>query len=112
MHSEDHFCLKCGCAKDSKVKVISVFGHSGEGKSHTLNNVFFSGRPVFPTSQSPEPCTLGVWSAYDPILKVICLDTEGLLGASIRNENKRIRLLIKVGIFSSDNPVSSPILPC
>lgn len=40
-------------------------------------------------------CTLGVWAAYDPELRVICLDTEGLLGTTTQ-ENQRTRLLLKV----------------
>lgn len=78
-----------------KIKVVSVFGNTGDGKSYTLNYTFFNKNEVFRTSASQNSCTLGAWAAYDPILKVICLDTEGLLG-STQNENQRTRLLLKV----------------
>lgn len=64
-----------------QVKVVSIFGNTGEGKSYTLNKVFFNGEEVFKTSSSQISCTLGVWAKYDPNLNVICLDTEGLLGS-------------------------------
>lgn len=78
-----------------KVKVVSIFGNTGEGKSFTLNQTFFNGENVFRTSADQVSCTLGVWAAYDPNLKVICLDTEGLLGVTKR-EDQRTRLLLKV----------------
>ncbi|XP_068993366.1 zinc finger FYVE domain-containing protein 1 isoform X2 [Neodiprion pinetum] len=86
--------LKCG-GKNVKLKVVSIFGNTGDGKSHTLNQVFFGGQEVFRTSNEQSSCTLGVWAAFDPTLKVICLDTEGLLGITA-HENQRMRLLLKV----------------
>lgn len=79
----------------TKVKVVSIFGNTGDGKSHTLNHTFFNGHEIFKTSSEQNSCTLGVWAAFDTNLKVICLDTEGLLGATT-NENQRTRLLLKV----------------
>lgn len=79
----------------TKVKVVSIFGNTGEGKSHTLNHTFFNGNEIFETSPEQNSCTLGVWAAYDNKLKIICLDTEGLLG-STTHENQRTRLLLKV----------------
>lgn len=84
-----------GCGDVSGVKVLSVFGNTGDGKSHTLNSVLFGGRDVFHTSRSPSSCTVGVWAAYDPGLGLIALDTEGLLGAAT-GQNQRTRLLLKV----------------
>lgn len=78
-----------------KVKVISIFGKTGDGKSYTLNKTFFNGNDVFRTSAEQDSCTLGVWAAFDPILNVICLDTEGLLGITQKND-QRNRLLLKV----------------
>lgn len=72
-----------------------VIGNTGDGKSHTMNHTFFDGEEIFRTSAAQDSCTLGVWSAYQPSLGVLCLDTEGLLGATI-NENQRMRLLLKV----------------
>ena len=80
---------------DLKVKVVSIFGNTGDGKSHTLNQTFFNGSEIFRTSSEQNSCTLGVWAAFDPILNVICLDTEGLLGIT-DHENARMRLLLKV----------------
>lgn len=77
------------------VKVVSIFGNTGEGKSYTLNQVFFDGAEVFRTSVEQVSCTLGVWAAYDGIRNVIVLDTEGLLGVT-RKESQRTRLLLKV----------------
>ncbi|PHJ25118.1 zinc finger fyve domain-containing protein 1-like [Cystoisospora suis] len=40
---------KClGCPRQSKAKVVAIFGNTGDGKSVLLNNLFFSGQPVFP----------------------------------------------------------------
>ena len=79
----------------SEVKVLSVFGNTGDGKSHTLNHILFGGETMFYTSKSPSSCTVGVWAAYDPSLNLLALDTEGLLGAAT-NQNQRMRLLLKV----------------
>lgn len=77
----EEFVRKLSCTKsDVKVKVVSIFGNTGDGKSHTMNRVFFKDEEVFQTSNEQNCCTLGVWAAFDPILNVICLDTEGLQG--------------------------------
>lgn len=118
----EQFMEKLNCSdKDLEVKVVSIFGNTGDGKSHTLNQTFFKGKEIFETSNDQNSCTLGVWAALDPNLNVICLDTEGLLGTitftfmkytietcDIYNkfyyvclgitshENERMRLLLKV----------------
>lgn len=74
--------------------MVSIFGNTGDGKSHTLNHVFFNGREVFRTSADQHSCTVGVWAAYAPNHKALVVDTEGLLGVS-ENENRRTRLLLK-----------------
>lgn len=77
----EEFLRKLNCTEnDTKIKVVSIFGNTGDGKSHTLNQVFFKGEEVFQTSNEQNCCTLGVWAAFDPILNVVCLDTEGLQG--------------------------------
>lgn len=78
-----------------KVKVVCIVGNTGEGKSYTLNQVFFHGEDVFRTSPDQMSCTLGVWAAFDARSNVICLDTEGLLGVT-KKENQRTRLLLKI----------------
>ena len=80
---------------DKFVKCVSIFGNTGDGKSHTLNHTFFNGRHIFRTSDKQETCTLGVWCAYDPITNALIFDTEGLLG-STASEHERLRLLLKV----------------
>lgn len=80
VNSAEHFMEELNCSKDLEVKVVSIFGNTGDGKSHTLNQIFFKGKEVFQTSNDQISCTLGVWAAFDPVLSVICLDTEGLLG--------------------------------
>ncbi|XP_029475851.1 zinc finger FYVE domain-containing protein 1-like isoform X2 [Rhinatrema bivittatum] len=92
---EDEFLKRLGCRDPCPVKVLSIFGNTGDGKSHTLNQAFFGGREVFRTSPSQTSCTVGVWAAYDPALSLLLLDTEGLLGATER-QNQRARLLLKV----------------
>ena len=77
------------------MKVVSIFGNTGDGKSHTLNHTFFCGKEVFKTSPTQQSCTVGVWAAYDPVHNAIIIDTEGLLGVSC-NQNQRTRLLLKV----------------
>lgn len=86
---------KLGCRPEELLKVVSIFGNTGEGKSHTLNHTFFLGREVFKTSPTQESCTVGVWAAMDPVHKVVVVDTEGLLGAGT-NQGQRTRLLLKV----------------
>ncbi|MBN3304972.1 ZFYV1 protein, partial [Amia calva] len=92
---EDEFVKKLDCKPDELLKVVSIFGNTGEGKSHTLNHTFFLGREVFQTSPTQESCTVGVWAALDPVHSVVVIDTEGLLGASA-NLGQRTRLLLKV----------------
>lgn len=84
-----------GCRPEELLKVVSIFGNTGEGKSHTLNHTFFLGREVFKTSPTQDSCTVGVWAALDPVHKVVVVDTEGLLGAGA-NQGQRTRLLLKV----------------
>jgi len=91
----EDFAKKLGCCPDSQVKVVSIFGNTGEGKSHTLNFTFFGGEEVFKTSPAQSSCTIGIWAAYDRKNRVITIDTEGLLGVS-ENNNRRTRLLLKV----------------
>uniref|UniRef100_A0A3Q3WK95 FYVE-type domain-containing protein n=1 Tax=Mola mola TaxID=94237 RepID=A0A3Q3WK95_MOLML len=83
-----NFMDKLGCGDVAGVKVLSIFGNTGDGKSHTLNHILFSGESVFYTSKSPSSCTVGVWAAYDPTLSLIALDTEGLLGAAFLTQQK------------------------
>lgn len=40
---------RLGCAADAKVKVVSIFGNTGDGKSYTLNQTFFKGDEVRPS---------------------------------------------------------------
>lgn len=76
---------------DTKVKVVSIIGNTGEGKSHTMNETFCEGKHVFRTSSRQQAATIGCWAAYDPLHHAILLDTEGML-----NNNQPIRLLLKV----------------
>jgi len=92
---QEEFIRKLGVTSSTSVKVLSIFGNTGDGKSYTLNHTLFGGQEVFKTSQLQSSCTAGVWAAYDPVNHAIVLDTEGLLGVS-SNENKRTRLLLKV----------------
>uniref|UniRef100_A0A8C5KCL1 FYVE-type domain-containing protein n=1 Tax=Jaculus jaculus TaxID=51337 RepID=A0A8C5KCL1_JACJA len=78
--NEEDFIRKLDCKPDQHLKVVSIFGNTGDGKSHTLNHTFFY---------------VGVWAAYDPVHKVTMIDTEGLLGATV-NLSQRTRLLLKV----------------
>lgn len=95
VREESEFVDRLGCGDTAGVKVLSIFGNTGDGKSHTLNHILFGGESVFYTSKSPSSCTVGVWAAYDPSLSLVALDTEGLLGAAV-NQNQRMRLLLKV----------------
>lgn len=92
---EASFIKRLGCDPSQLLKVVSIFGNTGEGKSHTLNHTFFAGREVFKTSPTQESCTVGVWAALDPVRKVVVVDTEGLLGNSSK-QGQRTRLLLKV----------------
>lgn len=86
---------RLSCDPDQLLKVVSIFGNTGEGKSHTLNHTFFLGKEVFKTSPTQESCTVGVWAAFDPSRNVVVIDTEGLLGNSSK-QGQRTRLLLKV----------------
>lgn len=77
--SIEEFLIKLKCTVNkTKVKVVSIFGNTGNGKSHTMNHVFFKREEVFRASNNQNCCTLGVWAAFDLVLNVICVDTEGL----------------------------------
>lgn len=97
VRDESEFVDRLGCGDVAGVKVLSIFGNTGDGKSHTLNHILFGGETVFYTSKSPSSCTVGVWAAYDPTLSLVVLDTEGLLGAAVK-QNQRMRLLLKVSL--------------
>lgn len=93
--SVEEFVAKLSCHGETSMKVVCIFGNTGDGKSHTLNHTFFDNEEVFATSSSQVSCTVGVWAAYDDVNRVVILDTEGLLGVS-GNQNQRTRLLLKV----------------
>lgn len=84
--------LDCG---SKSLKVVSIFGNTGDGKSYTLNHTFFDGQEVFKTSAAQDSCTVGVWAAYCPSLGIIAVDTEGFLGQA-SNPNRRARMLLKI----------------
>ena len=41
--NDEDFVNRLGCRPDELLKVVSIFGNTGEGKSHTLNHTFFLG---------------------------------------------------------------------
>ncbi|GFY72984.1 zinc finger FYVE domain-containing protein 1 [Trichonephila inaurata madagascariensis] len=90
----EQFIEILGCGS-KLMKVVSIFGNTGDGKSYTLNHTFFNGKEIFQTSAAQESCTVGVWAAYCPSLGIITIDTEGFLGQA-SNPNKRARMLLKV----------------
>lgn len=87
--------IRLGIDPQECVKVVSIFGNTGDGKSHTLNHAFFNGRQIFSTSPHQSSCTIGVWCAYDPVHHTLFLDTEGMLGDTVR-QKEHIRLLLKI----------------
>lgn len=91
----ERFRQRLNCSDDTKIKVISIFGNTGDGKSHTMNHTFFDGAEVFKTSAEQSSCTIGVYAALQRNMDVLCLDTEGLLGTS-KQKNRRTRMLLKV----------------
>ncbi|CAM4930270.1 unnamed protein product [Rotaria socialis] len=96
VNSEFDFIRQFKCLQqDSKVKCVSIIGNTGDGKSYTLNQVFFNGKQKFHTSSTTESCTIGVWSTLDENQRTLILDTEGRLGLS-QNDNIRNRLLLKI----------------
>jgi zinc finger FYVE domain-containing protein 1 len=82
-------------SQDPTVKCVSIVGNTGDGKSYTLNKVFFNGEEKFRTSVKSDSCTIGVWSALDENQRTLIFDTEGRLGLS-QNDNARNRLLLKI----------------
>ncbi|XP_055607013.1 zinc finger FYVE domain-containing protein 1-like isoform X2 [Uranotaenia lowii] len=93
--SFERFCQKLKVSQEAKIKVVSIFGNTGDGKSHTLNHAFFGGKEVFKTSAEQTSCTMGIWASYHRPNNVLCLDTEGLLGTT-ENEFRQRRMLLKV----------------
>ena len=85
--------------EDLKVKSVSILGNTGDGKSFTLNQIFFDGEQVFQTSSTADSCTMGVWAAIDDAHRTLIFDTEGRLGLT-GNDNIRNRLLLKVFCLS------------
>ena len=107
--SPSELCSRLGCDSSAVTKVVSILGKTGEGKSHTLNQTFFCGEEVFPTSSQQTSCTSGVWASFEPSLQALVLDTEGMLGTS-HNENVRTRLLLKVTRICFQSRFSSTLL--
>ena len=95
VENKEDFAKDLGCHENETLKVVSIFGNTGDGKSHTLNHTFFSGEEVFSTSTSQTSCTIGIWAAYDEKNHLLIIDTEGLLSTS-NNSNQRKRLLMKI----------------
>ena len=95
MNSTDEFLRRLKCEADVSVKCVSIIGNTGDGKSYTLNQVFFGGEEIFQTSPTAESCTMGIWAALDESRRTLILDTEGRLGLSA-NDNIRNRLLLKI----------------
>lgn len=95
LKSPERFCQHLGARTEAKIKVVSIFGNTGDGKSHTMNHAFFDGKEVFKTSAEPASCTMGIWASFHRPQNVLCLDTEGLLGET-SNENQQMRMLLKV----------------
>ncbi|XP_048586384.1 zinc finger FYVE domain-containing protein 1 isoform X2 [Nematostella vectensis] len=95
VQNAEEFINQLGCQGQTSLKILSIFGNTGDGKSYTLNHTFFDGQEIFKTSASQLSCTVGVWASYDAVHHCIVLDTEGLLGMS-GNQNQRTRLLLKV----------------
>ncbi|UJR09856.1 hypothetical protein I4U23_014078 [Adineta vaga] len=95
VNTESEFLRRLKCDRDLSVKCVSIIGNTGDGKSYTLNQVFFNGKDVFKTSSTADSCTMGVWSALDDNHRTLVLDTEGRLGLS-ENDNTRNRLLLKI----------------
>ncbi|CAF0874456.1 unnamed protein product [Adineta ricciae] len=95
VNTESEFLRRLRADKDLSVKCVSIIGNTGDGKSHTLNQVFFNGREIFNTSPTADSCTMGVWSALDDSHQTLVLDTEGRLGLT-ENDNTRNRLLLKI----------------
>ncbi|XP_065363225.1 zinc finger FYVE domain-containing protein 1-like isoform X3 [Calliphora vicina] len=95
INTPELFCKKLKCPNTAKIKVVTIFGNTGDGKSHTMNHAFFKGEEVFKTSPEQNSCTLGVYAAMQPEVGVLCLDTEGLLSTSSQS-NRRTRMLLKI----------------
>ncbi|XP_075155045.1 zinc finger FYVE domain-containing protein 1-like isoform X2 [Haematobia irritans] len=95
INTPELFCKKLKCSDTAKIKVVSIFGNTGDGKSHTMNHTFFKGEEVFKTSPEQNSCTLGVYAAMQNEVGVLCLDTEGLLSTSPKS-NRRMRMLLKI----------------
>ncbi|XP_055699994.1 zinc finger FYVE domain-containing protein 1-like isoform X1 [Phlebotomus papatasi] len=93
--SAEAFAKHLKCLPNTNIKVVSIFGNTGDGKSHTMNHTFFAGENVFKTSPEQTSCTLGVWAALQAEMGVLCLDTEGMLGIKLE-EHQRTRMLLKV----------------
>ncbi|GAB0091522.1 zinc finger FYVE domain-containing protein 1 [Sergentomyia squamirostris] len=93
--SAEAFAKHLKCYPNINIKVVSIFGNTGDGKSHTMNHTFFGGENVFKTSPEQNSCTMGVWAALQADKRVLCLDTEGMLGIKVE-EHQRTRMLLKV----------------
>ena len=95
--SSEEFRLRLGTdvTEYTTLKVVSIFGNTGDGKSHSFNHAFFEGQEIFNVSAKQQSCTIGVWAKFHPKFNALFIDTEGLLGES-DNANRRTRLLLKI----------------
>eukprot|EP00388_Colpodella_angusta_P010876 GDKJ01028133.1.p1 GENE.GDKJ01028133.1~~GDKJ01028133.1.p1 ORF type:complete len:499 (-),score=74.44 GDKJ01028133.1:64-1560(-) len=98
-------CNLFGIQQDTPVKVISIFGNTGAGKSRLLNKIFFpdSRSDVFPETSRPQGGPPGVYAAVwkDPQNvhdTALVLDTEGIMGVlnTVENFSLKSRLLLKI----------------
>lgn len=92
---ENEFLDRLKSENDEQVKTISILGNTGDGKSFTLNKIFFDGEEIFKTSATADSCTMGAWAALEKKRRTLVFDTEGRLGLST-NDNVRNRLLLKI----------------
>lgn len=44
--NKEQLLASLGCDGKTNVKVVSMFGNTGDGKSYTMNQVFFGGQEV------------------------------------------------------------------
>ncbi|XP_055380400.1 zinc finger FYVE domain-containing protein 1-like isoform X2 [Condylostylus longicornis] len=93
--TEEEFYNKLRCTENDKIKVVTIFGNTGDGKSHTMNHIFFDGEEIFKTSSDQTSCTVGVMAAMQRRMGVLCIDTEGFLGTN-SNPDRIKRMLLKI----------------
>lgn len=103
---------RLGCPNDCKAKVVSIFGNTGDGKSHTLNHTFFDEENVRLKKLIATYCCtcMHVYYVYIIIIHIILCHTMYTLFCACRcfqHPEVRVHVLLEYGQLTPPNTMLS-----